>query len=351
MGSFYSTCSITHMTLKNQKTSIQLLVPSYCTDLNAHKGMIVSNEGSQAFFSVFGFPINGKYDDYGHIREIERDKNVEMLEDFFNLRIETLLDNIGDDRWLRYGEERNDNYWKIKTKDGGPIKNKEIYLSLAKTYFRTEIMESFYGKYTSSMLKELLKTLRNMKEDKEKLKELIPNNEELEKEELNKTLLQISKKISTTLQNKKDENGQELNEEEVNSLKEELNMVCKFIIGHDEINLRYTSYIPSLTEINMFKVLPINEEFEKEIQNQYSLILALSVLRRSLMPSDYGGQQDNYSELVKLNELANELMLKDFMEEMSYEFEHYYLEDEKRFIEDYGERAKRYLKLRKKKKK
>ncbi len=64
MGSFYTTCSVSHMVLTNQKTSIQLLVPNYSTDFKEHLGMIVSNDGAQGFFAVFGFPIHGRYYDY-----------------------------------------------------------------------------------------------------------------------------------------------------------------------------------------------------------------------------------------------------------------------------------------------
>jgi hypothetical protein len=40
MGSFYSTCSVSHMVLTDQdKTSIQLLMPGYSTDLNGHTGI------------------------------------------------------------------------------------------------------------------------------------------------------------------------------------------------------------------------------------------------------------------------------------------------------------------------
>ena len=98
MGSFYSTCSASGMTLTSQKTSILLLAPGYSTDFKEHLGMIVSNDGCQAFFSPFGFPIHGEYDDYGYISDIKRDKNVELLESYFGIDIELILNNIGDGR-------------------------------------------------------------------------------------------------------------------------------------------------------------------------------------------------------------------------------------------------------------
>ena len=88
MGSFFSTCSASSMTLVNQKTSILLLTPN-TESFSEHLNMIVCNEGCQAFFSPFGFPVHGTYDDYGHIDNIQRDKGVEMLEEFFGIDIDT----------------------------------------------------------------------------------------------------------------------------------------------------------------------------------------------------------------------------------------------------------------------
>jgi len=95
MGSFYSSCSISHMTLSNQKTSVLLLIPGWGTDIHDHRGMIVSNEGSQAFYSPFGFPIHGEYYDYGYLENIKEDDNTKMLEEFFNMDISEIIKHIG----------------------------------------------------------------------------------------------------------------------------------------------------------------------------------------------------------------------------------------------------------------
>ena len=78
MGSFYATCSISKMTLSNQKTSIQLLVPRKVYN-GDDKGLYVSNDGACGKYIPFGFPIHGNYYDYGRIENVIRDKNVEML--------------------------------------------------------------------------------------------------------------------------------------------------------------------------------------------------------------------------------------------------------------------------------
>lgn len=342
MGSFYSTCSITHMVLKNQKTSIQLLVPSYCTDLNGHKGMIVSNEGAQCFFSVFGFPIQGKYDDYGHLRDIERDKNVEMIEDFFNLSINTIIENVGDDRWKRLGENNNDKYWKIPTKDGGEIKNSDIFLSMAMTYIRTEVLEHMQNKVQSKYTDRTINALKEKEDIFKNIQKLIPDVNLNDKDEYKPALFNLANKYSKMIKEKLDENGNKLNKKRIEELENASSIIIKYAVGHGDDILAYSSYIPSLTERNMFKLLPITSEFEEEIRKQFSMLTFMSAIRRKLMPSDYGSQDDNYNMLIELNNLSNDLMKKDFIEEMEYEYIHY--PNKESFIEDYGERAKEYLK-------
>lgn len=344
MGSFYSTCSITHMVLKNQKTSIQLLVPSYCTDLNGHKGMIVSNEGAQCFFSVFGFPIHGKYDDYGNLRDIVRDKNVEMIEDFFNLDINTIISNVGDDRWKRLGEKNNDNHWKIGTKDGGAIKNPDIFLSMAMTYIRTEVLEHMQNRAQSRYTDMIINSLKEKEETLEKIKKLIPDVNLNDEDEYKPALFNLAKKYSNMIEKKVDEDGKELSKKRIEELNKESQQIIKYAIGYSIDDVAYKSYIPSLTERNMFKLLPITTEFEEEIRKQFSMLTFMSMIRRTLIPSDYGSQDDNYNMLIELNDLANGLMRKDFFEEMEYEYIHYYEPNKDSFIEDYGERAKEYLK-------
>lgn len=127
MGSFYSSCSISHMRLYNQKTSVQLLAPNN-TDIQEYKSMIVGS-GCQSLYSPFGFPINGVYDDYGHLSDIVEDRNTKMLEEFFNISIYDIINFIG-----RVVPDK--------------IKNVDIYNSLSMTYFRTEVLEYLQDGWT-----------------------------------------------------------------------------------------------------------------------------------------------------------------------------------------------------------
>ncbi len=83
------------MTLSHQKTSVILLVPGRSTDVSGNAGLICTNDGAQAYFSPFGFPISGEYYDYGYIDNIIRDDNVIMLEEYFGIPIKDIISNIG----------------------------------------------------------------------------------------------------------------------------------------------------------------------------------------------------------------------------------------------------------------
>lgn len=269
MGSFYSTCSVSNMTLTNQKTSILLLSPGYSTDINSHLNMIVSNDGSQAFFSPFGFPIHGEYDDYGYITNIQRDKNVEMLESFFGIGIDDILRNIGDDRSI--------------PKD---IKNKEVFEKLGMTYFRNEVLEYLQRGW-------------------DEIKVIDPDQYSMGSR-ISKLLKGISKRVSyddprfLELMSKKDKTDDE---------REELYELMDMCSG---AHLRENSYICSTTKYNMFKLLPITLDFKEDILKQYMFLITLGgELNKILMPSNYGSQDTNWKSQYELNEFVNELLVED----------------------------------------
>lgn len=277
MGSFYSTCSISNMTLAHQKTSIQLLAPSaYKTDFSDDLGMIVCNEGSQAFFSPFGFPIHGEYDDYGYIHSITRNKCVTLLEDYFGVDIELILNNIGDERDIP-----ND------------IKHVDVYKKLAKTYFRTEVLEFLErgcGDYdlenpqqysSSSRLKKILEAIEKKAspQTKARLKEL--------KEKCN------NKNIST----------------------EEISEYWKLSEEDKFKSYDYERTYINSSSINMFNELDITSQFKDEIIKQFHFLQVYGWdLQRILLPSNYGTQQTNWCKLYKLNDFVNDLLYSDIKE-------------------------------------
>lgn len=63
-------------------------------------------------FTPIALPIFGKYNDYGTIEDIERDLNVEMIEKFFNMKIDELIRLVDDEVIAnRYvSEEKHEQY-------------------------------------------------------------------------------------------------------------------------------------------------------------------------------------------------------------------------------------------------
>ena len=266
MGSFYSTCSASGMTLTGQKTSILLLVPGYSSNFKEHLGMIVS-DGCQTFFSPFGFPIHGEYDDYGYITNIVRTKSVDILEEYFGIGIDYILQNIGDD-------------------DLKDIKNKEVYGTLGRTYFRTEILEYLERGWDTISLsnpskysrEERLKTLFEFIESKSKRKSINIDD-----------LINKSKKNPLT------------DDEKIivmDSIKSSIS----------DYDIRSSSYITTLANKNMFLELDITLDMKDEILKQQSMLGALTYLRKNLIPSTYGSQQDNWSELYNFNDFVNDIL-------------------------------------------
>jgi hypothetical protein len=283
------------MTLSNQKTSVQLISPGYSTDFKDHMNMVVSNDGAQAFFSPFGFPIHGRYDDYGHITNIKRDKNVEMLEEFFGVTIDEILQNIGDDRYI----PKN-------------IKNEEIFRSLGMTYYRTEVLEYLQKGWEDinivnpeqySMGSRMVKLFNAL--DKKTTKDN-PRFQEL-----------ISKA------GKSEDESEELYE------------MMDLINGS---TIRENSYITSLAKTNMFKILPITIEFKEDILKQYQYLVTLGYeLSRLLIPSVYGSQETNWSAQYRLNDFVNDLLVEDMKENIEdvYDDEEDYYSDEREIIKDH----------------
>lgn len=275
MGSFYSTCSISNMTLTHQKTSVILLSPNHKISFENHLGMIVSNDNCQAFFSPFGFPIHGEYDDYGYITNIKRDKNVQMIEDYFGISIDEVLKNIGDTRYIPK-----------------EIKNREVYEKLGKTYFRTEVLEYLQDGW------EEYDFLNKPDEDGrlynrfQRFLELLKSN-------------QSNTNREQTIDNLFEKMGE-------GTITEDEKIMLSFLIGSNPI--KEVSYISNISKFNMFNLLPINLEFKEEILKQYCMLMSINTLNKMLIPSIYGGQKTNWAEIYNLNNFINDLLVEDIKE-------------------------------------
>lgn len=99
MGCFCAACGISKMTLHpGMPTALIPLVPVRGTDgkFNDQFGspMIISNEGSKAFFRPLTLPIFGKYDHYGRIDNIIEDANTRAIEKYFDMSIDDFVEVI-----------------------------------------------------------------------------------------------------------------------------------------------------------------------------------------------------------------------------------------------------------------
>lgn len=300
MGSFFTTCSISHSTItEQQKTTVQLLVPtSKYTSLD--KGMIVSNDGSMAYFTPFGFPIHGEYNDYGRIAKYERDQNIDKLEEYFNLSIEDIMNSTSDDRWYVYGIERGDKDWGFKTLDGGEIRNIETLKILGSTNYRTEVYEYLIRDWV-------------------KLKDEITENP---KNELNYYFNDWRKRINRFFDSYKMTNREKLIEKYGEKITRDLD---EFILDKMETMVDLSSmstFVSTICEYNMFKELKydFNPWFEENYMKLHHFVMMYGGfgLNRIILPSAYGGQQENWSKLIDLNNFTNKL-LEDDLKERLYE--------------------------------
>jgi hypothetical protein len=270
MGSFYATDLLTGTTIiDGQKTSIQLLTPSY-SGLNAisnANSMIVDNSLSQSVYAPFGFPINGKYADYGNICNIVRDNNTDLLESFFGMSVGELIDYVIS----------NDN------------KSDDIIDNLKITYFRTEVLDIIYDgvekKYDlddpsnyspSSYIKKAIDKYTKPIDVKKRLTEI----ENLSESEVTPmVLLEFSKLL------KEEYSGEEFN------------------------------YIKSPVKYNMLKILKLDESFSDKMLKQYHLLNVMgNDLKVMLMPSLYGSQYSNSFDKYKFNKQVNNMLINDIKE-------------------------------------
>jgi hypothetical protein len=266
------------MTLSNQKTSVLLLIPGWGTDIHDHRGMIVSNEGSQAFYSPFGFPIHGEYYDYGYLENIKEDSNTKMLEEFFNMDISEIIQHIGRP------DDLPEN-----------IKNKELYNSLSMTYFRTEVLEY-------------------LERDWDKI-DLDSTDQYSQGYRMNKFLNTLINQDPNIKRRDELFNKEELTDSEEKELRDILRLSMKFDLMDSSLN-----YIRLSKNKNMFNILPIDDKFKEHILRQVTFLTTLGYdLRRTLLPSDYGSQDTNFSAIYELNEFVNDLLFEDMKNDSEYD--------------------------------
>lgn len=316
MGSFYSTCSITDLSITDgDQMYMQLILPSWVTNPHSidgerigcgEKGLRVSNEGPLGEFVPFGFPIAGHYADYGDIGGIVKNRNIEMLEEFFGISIEDIISCATDDRWYEHSykpqkvdktKEEYEGQHESWTVGDNKMKHINILKKLTVTYFRKEHYD-FLSKESiasggwsegerSKRLQKMIKALGELEAKKPKTK-----TKEFTKKDITEELRNRFKEIFG-------EDGSD--DESIIQLQNHKDKSWWY-------DFQYTFYIPSIATTNMFQLLPIGPQDEEQVVKQYTFIMNMSNLYKVLRPSYYGSQEDNYDAYVKFHEMTTNLV-------------------------------------------
>jgi len=112
MGSFSFTCQLSGLPITSgEKAVIIPIIPKDHWWDNSEKSLrkfgqvhFCSNDGENIFFEELCFPIFGEYNDYGSMENIIHDDNIKVLEEFFELSIEDIIEVLTDGRKDEYLE-------------------------------------------------------------------------------------------------------------------------------------------------------------------------------------------------------------------------------------------------------
>lgn len=106
MGHFSHSCKLSGLPLTGQTPAVLIVMKLRnhlfdCSEKSLRKygqSNLISNDGSQIKFNPVWFPLVGKYDEYGGLEEIEEDDNTKILEEYYNLPIQTIANIITSGR-------------------------------------------------------------------------------------------------------------------------------------------------------------------------------------------------------------------------------------------------------------
>jgi len=284
------------MTLRYDHPMVRLLiVPRYIInertldsrDLFKQKAPLCSNERALAAFVPFGFPIRGKYDDYGHIDNIVEDQNTKKLEEFFGASIYDLCNILAtDDRWLRFGIERRDFILDKQSKNEKLTQEEEWDLADYKNWWKEADPKNI------NILKNI--TICDIRGEVYDLMIQPPKlKHKYYIEEYQELCSGYFKNLSMI---------KELNSE--NSSKEErLAKTFNFSTFH-----AFETFLPFMCKFNFLKELQIDESFQKEYVEMVNFIYSINSYRKLLLPTLYGSQEDNYKDLLELTKLTQSLL-------------------------------------------
>lgn len=316
MGKLNVNCGISNLSLYNQRTSVLLLLPSnltwftnntgeddednrYYPKLKSDMGIIFSNGkicgygGCMEHYYPFAFPIHGTYHESESfkIKDIVRDKNVEILEKYFNTSIENIL------QYIDHSRHYNAEYEMML--ENMSDEARKFYINLNKAYYRTEVLEHLqegnWNQYLNKPEEEMdwnsLNIVREVNRylkliDREKGEPLLDENELIEYRRLK---LQYDNL---------DENAPE---------------ALKHSIGASIASLTFGGhYMYFPTTINTYQILPITKtEFEDELIKQVSFVINVGEIGIQLKPSTTSAENINHDTIFDLNNTIQDLLIID----------------------------------------
>jgi len=328
MGSFYSTCSITDLSIVDgDEMYMQLLLPTWVTNPHSidgekigcgEKGLRVSNEGPLGEWVPFGFPIEGHYADYGDIDGVKPSRNIQMLEEFFGIPIQSIIACATDDRWYKHSykpmiEDKEKEEYKGQWKSWTVADNKMKHIGLLKKLTVTYFNKAHYDYLSTNRLGHDSYSIKERTTRMKTMIELLP---ELEKarpksgnEKKNITLVDVTDELRKKYEVIKSMKGDDEDFDEMIVDMENYRTGSWWKREWD-----YKFYIPSIAKNDMFKLLPISPLDEDEIVKQYVFIINMMELYKVLRPSYYGSQQNNFDAYAEFHKFSTELVSKKKME-------------------------------------
>lgn len=150
MGHFSYTCQLSGLPITGGTSCVLLpILPKQHLYSAASENLqkigvssLVSNDGPNLYFNEFCFPIFGKYDDYGGLEDIEEDDNTKVLEKFFEMTIEEIVEKLLN---KEFDADTSDDRAKLeKTVQT----DKETFLTrTSMTWYRRDVYDNLVKKY------------------------------------------------------------------------------------------------------------------------------------------------------------------------------------------------------------
>jgi hypothetical protein len=255
LGCYNVTCGITNISIGCGAEVV--LIPLYTNGDREY-----SENPSSMFFTPYALPIKGDYNDYGGLENIERDENVEALENHFGITIDT---------YLKSNEARN-----------GMFVFREVYDRMVE--YHTEKMNKETSSYmiTPNKVKEYLTEYKN-------------SSSPLSSEELKKQRNALDKVIDEYSKNFKGTEKELEDDEEYQDYMDEFESIClKYMTSN------FSSYgktklekIVNLKTFDHYKTFIVDNKLDDYITDFVMFSSVMMSANKRYLPDFRGEQHGN----------------------------------------------------------